>query len=79
MTLDELKKQPSYDIKLLSGSLFTDEDGSKKHVMTANIQIFDTEKKMTLKSISGVIGVGDSKDEAEKNALDRACELLGEL
>lgn len=79
MTLEELKKLKSYEIKLGTGSPLTEEDGSKVFLQTCNIQIFDNEKKMQLKAVSGVLGKGKTQDEAEQNALTKACELLGEI
>ena len=79
MTLEELKKLPNYEIKLGTGSPLTGEDGKKVFFQTCNIQIFDNEKKMQLKSVSGVLGQGASQEEAESAALEKACELLGEI
>lgn len=78
MTLEELKRKESYEIKLGHGSPQTQQDGSIEFIVSANVQILDQERKVQLKSIAGVIGTGASKVEAENNAISRACELLGE-
>lgn len=79
MTKEELMKQSSFEIKLTGAGMKEEEDGSTTFMAQCNIQTFDLEKKVTLKAVSGVIGSGKSVLEAENSAIDRACELLGEV
>lgn len=78
MTLQELISMPSYEIKIGSGAPQTDKEGKVTHFSTCNIQIFDMERKVTLKAVSGILGTGSSQSEAEQDALTKACELLGD-
>lgn len=79
MTKEELMKKESYELKLNGAGMKEEEDGSTTFMAQCNIQIFDSEKKITLKAVSGVLGSGKSVLEAENSAIDRACELLGEV
>lgn len=77
MTKEELLSLESYEIKLNAAGKQTNKDGSETYYCTANVQLFDMEKKVTLKAVSGITGEGSNPAEAEKNALDKACGLLG--
>ena len=73
----DLLKKPEYEIKL-AGAGTREVDEKLEQMVTCNIQIFDMDRKVTVKSVSGVMGFGIDIRSAEDSALERACELLGE-
>lgn len=79
MTFEELKAKGSYELKLQPAGQSMGDDGKTIYRCQANIQIFDMDKKITVKAVSGSLSEGESIQEAEDKAIERACELLGSV